>query len=47
MDAARVADYGNYNNNVVLVIAGAMSEKNRQLANDLAIHVIENFQIFK
>lgn len=47
MDAARVADYGNYNNEVILVIAGVMSEKNRQLANDLAISYIEGFTIDK
>ncbi len=45
MDAARVADYGNYENEVILVIAGIMSEKNKQLANDLAIHYIEKFNI--
>ena len=45
MDAARVADYGSYNNEVILVVAGVMSEKNRQLANDLAISYIEGFTI--
>ena len=45
MDAARVADYGNYNNEVVLVMAGIMSAKNKQLANDLAINYIEDFTI--
>lgn len=45
MDAARVADYGNYNNEVILVMAGAMSDKNKQLANDLTIHYIEKFDI--
>jgi len=44
MDAARVADYGSYNNEVLLVLAGTMSDKNRQLANDLAISFIENFK---
>ena len=43
MDAGRVADYGNYNNEVILVIAGIMSAKNKQLANDLAINYIEKF----
>lgn len=47
MDAARVADYGNYNNEVILVMAGVMSDKNKQLANDLAIHYIEQFNIGK
>ena len=47
MDAARVADYGNYNNEVILVLAGVMSDKNKQLANDLAIHYIEQFNIGK
>ncbi|MBO6252276.1 MAG: hypothetical protein J6O49_01300 [Bacteroidaceae bacterium] len=47
MYAARDADYGSYNNEVLLVIAGTMSDKNRQLANDLAIKVIENFSVPK
>lgn len=47
MDAARVADYGNYNNEVILVIAGVMSDKNKQLANYLAIHYIEQFNILE
>lgn len=46
MDAGRVADYGNYNNVVILVIAGIMSAKNKQLANDLAIKYIEQFNIY-
>lgn len=45
MDAVRVADYGNYDNKVILVIAGSMPDKNRQLANDLAISYIDNFHI--
>ena len=45
MDAARVADYGNYNNEVILVMAGTMSGKNKQLANDLSISYIENYRI--
>ena len=45
MDAGRVADYGNYNNVVILVIAGIMSAKNKQQANDLAIKYIEQFNI--
>ncbi len=45
MDAGRIADYGNYNNEVILVIAGIMSAKNKQLANDLAIKYIEQFNI--
>ena len=47
MDAARVADYGNYNNEVILVMAGVMSDKNKQLANDLAIRYIEQFNILE
>ena len=47
LKAARVADYGNYNNEVILVMAGVMSDKNKQLANDLAIHYIEQFNIGK
>lgn len=43
MDASRAADYGNYDNEVILVIAGTMSEKNKQLANDLTINYIDNF----
>ena len=45
MDAARVADYGNYDNEVIFVIAGIMSDKNKQLANDLRINFIDNFTI--
>lgn len=45
MDAARVAEYGKYDNEVILVLAGTMSEKNRQLANDLGINYIEGFKI--
>ena len=45
MDAARVADYCNYNNEVIFVIAGIMSDKNKQLANDLRINIIDNFTI--
>ena len=47
MDAARVADYGSYHNEVILVMAGVMSDKNKQLANDLAIHYIEQFNILE
>lgn len=46
MDAARVADYGNYDNEVILVLAGEMSKNNKQLAEDLDIKFIENFAPF-
>ena len=45
MDASRCADYGNYDNDVILVIAGTMSAQNKQLANDLSIHYIEQFEM--
>jgi hypothetical protein len=45
MDAERVANYGNYNNEVILVLAGLMSPKNKQLANDLTIKYIEDFNM--
>lgn len=43
MDAQRVADYGTYENRVLLVIAGSMSKENKLIANDLGIKYIENF----
>jgi hypothetical protein len=46
MDAARIADYGNYDNEVILVLAGEMSKNNKQLAQDLDINFIENFASF-
>ena len=46
MDASRVADYGNYDNEVILVLAGEMSKSNKQLAEDLDIKFIENFASF-
>lgn len=45
MDASRVLDGGNYDNDVLLVVAGVLSEKAKQIANDLSIPYIENFQI--
>lgn len=45
MDASRCADYGNYDNDVILVMAGTMSAQNKQLANDLSIHYIEQFEM--
>ena len=45
MDASRCADYGNYDNEVILVIAGTMSAQNKQIANDLSIHYIEQFEM--
>ena len=41
----RYMNLGNYNNEVILVMAGIMSAKNKQLANDLAINYIENFTL--
>ena len=46
MDAARIADYGNYDNEVILVLAGEMSKSNKQLAQDLDINFFENFASF-
>ena len=43
MDAMRVVDYGSYDNDTLLVIAGPISEANKRLANDLTIKYIENF----
>lgn len=45
MDAERVADYGNYDNEVILVIGGEMSMSNRQLASDLGIKYFDNVSI--
>lgn len=45
MDAERVADYGNYDNEVILVIGGEMSISNRQLASDLGIKYFDNVSI--
>lgn len=45
MDAARVLDNGNYDNEVLLVVAGQLSEKAKLLANDLNISFIDNFSI--
>lgn len=45
MDAQRVADYGTYENRVMLVIAGSMSKENKLIANDLGIKYIEDFTI--
>ena len=46
MVAARIADYGNYDNEVILVLAGEMSKSNKQLAQDLDIKFFENFESF-
>ena len=45
MDAMRVADNGNYENDTLLVLAGNMPETARQMANDLKIKYIENFKL--
>lgn len=42
MDAERVADYGRYENEVILVIGGEMSSSNKQLASDLGIKYFDN-----
>ena len=44
MDAERILTNDNYDNEVLLVIAGKMSDKNRQVASDLDINFIENFK---
>lgn len=44
MDAERILTNDNYDNEVLLVIAGKMSDKNRQVASDLGINFIENFK---
>lgn len=45
MDAERVVYHRNYENDTLLVIAGTMSEKNKQLAIDLSVKYIENFKM--
>ena len=45
MDAARVLDNGNYDNEVLLVVAGQLSETAKLLANDLNISFIDNFSV--
>ena len=44
MDAMRVVDGKNYENNTLLVLAGEMTDFLRQVANDLGISYIENFK---
>lgn len=43
MDAMRVADSGNYENDTLLVLAGKMPDSARLMANDLNVKYIENF----
>lgn len=43
MDASRVIDNDNYDNEVLLVIAGTISDANKQIANDLGINYLDNF----
>lgn len=43
MDAMRVVDYGRYDNDTLLVVAGPISEANKRLANDLGIKFKEDF----
>lgn len=43
MDASRVLDNDNYDNEVLLVIAGPISEANKQIANDLGIKYLDNY----
>ena len=43
MDAMRVIDNDNYENNTILVIAGEMTDFVRQVANDLNVRYMENF----
>ena len=43
MDASRVLDNDNYDNEVLPVIAGPMSKANKQIADDLGINYLDNF----
>ncbi len=45
MDAMRVVDYGRYENDTLLVVAGTLSEANKKLAKDLGIKFIEGFHV--
>lgn len=45
MDSERVVYNNNYENKVILVIAGLMSPQNRQIAADLGVRVIEKFKM--
>lgn len=45
MEAMKKIVYGNYQNFTLLVMAGTISEKNRQLADALDIKYIDNFQM--
>ena len=44
MDATRAVDYGRYDNDTLLVVAGPISDANKKLANDLGIKYIEGFE---
>ena len=43
MDAMRVVDNDNYENQTLLVIAGEMTDLVKQIANDLGVKYVENF----
>ena len=45
MDAERVLFNKNYENKTILVLAGTISPENKQIALDLKVDYIENFQI--
>lgn len=45
MDAMRVVDNDNYENNTILVMGGKMADFVRQVANDLDVKYIEDFKI--
>lgn len=45
MDAERVLFNKNYENKTILVVAGTISPENKQIALDLKVDCIENFQI--
>lgn len=47
MDATRIFDNLNYDNEVYLVVAGKLSSENRQIAIDLNVNVIEDFRYKK
>ena len=44
MDAERVVYADNYDNEVLLVLGGSMSDVNKQIALDLGVRYIENFK---
>ena len=45
LDASRIIDNDNYDNETLLVISGTMSPENKQIAIDLGVKYIDNFKI--